>query len=52
MIALVSFVHRRKPVAPVVYSSGNPRMLLVLCEFESRRGQISNLFANGGFRAK
>ena len=31
-----------QPVAPVVYFSGSPRMLLVLVrEFESRRGEIS-----------
>ena len=34
------------PVAPVDYYSGSPRILLVLArEFESRRGEILNLFA-------
>ena len=33
-------------IAPVVYYSGNPRMLLVLVlEFESRRGEHLNVFA-------
>ena len=42
------FIHILKYIyiAPVVYYSGNPRMLLVLVlEFESRRGEILNIFA-------